>query len=587
VTPDTQEGALVGTVVGGYQLMALLGAGGMAEVYRARDPRSGREVAIKILPEALAQELSYVDRFREEAQRVSALDHPNVVKVYYFGADAGRYYLTMPVVPESLRDRMDRVGTLKPLDAARIAIQVAAGLDAAHAQGLVHRDVKPENILLNEQDVAMLTDFGIAREIDVLRDANTTRTPAITGLPVGTPEYMAPEQLRGGVADQRMDVYGLGAVLYEMLTGRVPHQAETPFEVAVKALTEPLLPPSFFSRAITPELEQVVLNALAHEQHDRYPNMRSFAAALRRAVLEGAIGSGPMAEAVAALGPLPTGQPTRTRQFAEPVPRPPRPMVGLPSASLSTSRGIAGMGPPAAASTSGVLSSKHPPRSALQMAARSWPMSQRQVAPRAEQRPATPATASAAPSADTISRAAHPIEAIRTAPPHQGSLTKPWNEPLPQPKRTRRRGISPRIALATGVLALAVVAFGGLAVTGNLRGAFGGPDTSLSVFSRFAAPTATSTAIPPTTTPKPALSVAPTSVDACHDGSFTILYTGAASSITWTATAPAGVTLTPSSGTLTSGVPSQPIVVSAAQSTSGSISVTLPMGQAAQVAVSC
>ncbi|HYM28589.1 MAG TPA: serine/threonine-protein kinase, partial [Steroidobacteraceae bacterium] len=229
--PSADQGSLVGSTLGGYRLTALLGAGGMAEVYQGSEVSTGHDVAVKVLPRALAQDPGYVNRFRDEARRVAALKHPNVVPLLRYGEEGGLLYIVMPVLTESLRDRMERERVIAPSTAAKLTVQVAAALDAAHKQGLVHRDVKPENVLMNGEGRALLTDFGISREVDVLAKASAQRTLAATGLPVGTPEYMAPEQLRGGAFDQRVDVYALGAVLYEMLTGHVPHDANTPYEV--------------------------------------------------------------------------------------------------------------------------------------------------------------------------------------------------------------------------------------------------------------------------------------------------------------------------------------------------------------------
>lgn len=284
MTPGNTS-TLIGQTLGGYQLLSLLGAGGMAEVYLAKDSKLDREVAVKVLPASLALDAGYVERFRDEARRVAALSHPNIVPVYHYGEERGLLYLVMPVLRESLRDRMDRQGTLPVSDAARFVVQIAAALDAAHAQGLVHRDVKPENILLNAEGKALLTDFGIAREASFLKQTGANRTLAATGLPVGTPEYMAPEQLRAGSVDQRADIYALGAVFYEMLTGTVPHDAPTPYEVAALVLTTPLTPPSKRNRIIWPELERVVVKALSSDPNDRYPSTRTFAMAVRDAVL--------------------------------------------------------------------------------------------------------------------------------------------------------------------------------------------------------------------------------------------------------------------------------------------------------------
>ena len=284
MTPGN-AGKLIGQTLGGYRLVGMLGAGGMAEVYRAEDLKLGREVAVKVLPATLAADAGYVERFRNEARQVAALNHPNVVPVYHFDEEQGLLFLVMPVLKESLRDRIEREGPLSPAEAGRIVVQIAAALDAAHALGLVHRDVKPENILINSEGKALLTDFGIARELSFLRETGTARTLAATGLPVGTPEYMAPEQLRAIDVDQRADIYALGAVLYELLTGAVPHDAATPYEVAALVLTAPITPPSQHNPAIWPELEHVVATALAKDPNDRYQDTRSFALALRKAVL--------------------------------------------------------------------------------------------------------------------------------------------------------------------------------------------------------------------------------------------------------------------------------------------------------------
>lgn len=289
VVGPVSGGSLVGSKLGDYQLEALLGTGGMAEVYRALELPLGREVAVKVLPAALAADPNYVSRFRTEARRVAQLRHPNIVEVYAFngGEHGDLLYLVMPVLRESLRDRLDHEGKLPVDESIRIVTEIASGLDVAHAMGLVHRDVKPENVLLDKDGRALLTDFGIAREVPLHRQGSAAQTLAATGLPVGTPEYMAPEQLRGGSVDQRADVYALGAVLYELLTGRVPHEADTPYEVAALVLTEQVIPPSERNPEISPELEQVVMTALAKVPTQRYPDMRSFALALNAAARSG------------------------------------------------------------------------------------------------------------------------------------------------------------------------------------------------------------------------------------------------------------------------------------------------------------
>ncbi|HEU0028686.1 MAG TPA: protein kinase [Ktedonobacterales bacterium] len=279
-----QEGALVGQTLDGYRLRKLLGVGGMAEVYLAEEPSLRRDVAVKVLPRMLATDPNYVARFRDEARHVANLSHPNIVPVYTFGEDRGLLFLVMPLLKESLRDRMEREGQLAPKDAGRVAYAIASALHTAHHFGIVHRDVKPENILMDSDSKPMLTDFGIAREIAALREDGAARTLAATGLPVGTPEYMAPEQLRGQPATAQVDIYALGAVLYEMLTARVPHDASTPYEVATAVLRDPITPPSRLNPTVTPALERVVLAAMARDPASRYPDMRAFALDLRDAL---------------------------------------------------------------------------------------------------------------------------------------------------------------------------------------------------------------------------------------------------------------------------------------------------------------
>jgi serine/threonine protein kinase len=280
---DSEVNGLIGVSLGEYRLRSVLGVGGMATVYRALDVALEREVAVKVLPASLASDEEYVRRFRDEAKQVAALHHPHIVPIYAVGEEHGHSYYVMPVLHASLRDLLEQQGHLPPDVAVRLAQQIASALGAAHELGLVHRDVKPGNILLDADGNGLLTDFGIARRLARQQGGNGP-TLAGTGLPVGTPQYMSPEQLRGEDLDQRTDVYALGAVLYESLTGVAPHVAGSPFEVAALALSAPIVRPAQRNPQVWPELEQVVVKALAREATNRYPNMQSVSAALELAL---------------------------------------------------------------------------------------------------------------------------------------------------------------------------------------------------------------------------------------------------------------------------------------------------------------
>ncbi len=278
MTGDNQ--GLTGRWLGNYLLQGLLKRGGMAEVYRGRQIDTNREVAVKVLAPALASDPDYVASFRNEIAQVRKLNHPNIVPIEAFGEQGSYFYLVMPLLRASLRDVLTLHQRIDPGDAVRVAEQIASALTAVHSLGLIHRDVKPGNILLSE-DRALLTDFGIVRQI-AFGEMGQAPTLAGTGLPIGTPQYMAPEQLSGQPVDYRADLYALGAVLYEMLTGQPPHVADTPYAVAARALNEPIVPPSALNPAIPPELDSVVMRALARNPDDRYANADAMREALRR-----------------------------------------------------------------------------------------------------------------------------------------------------------------------------------------------------------------------------------------------------------------------------------------------------------------
>ena len=266
------------TTIGRYQLLRPIASGGMADVYLARDPALGREVALK-LPKLERLSAEGLARFRGEAQAVARLEHPAIVPLYDYGDHDGRPYLVMRYMPGgSLADRIDRRGANLP-DTLAVIDRIAAALDYAHTQGIVHRDVKPDNILFDAADAAYLTDFGVARIMSLAGGQSLTGT----GLAIGTVDYMSPEQALGRPnLDGRSDVYSLGVVLFEMLAGDVPYKADSALQRAMQHVNAPI--PSIRQRRpdLPPATQTVIEQALAKEPRDRYATASTTAVDLRR-----------------------------------------------------------------------------------------------------------------------------------------------------------------------------------------------------------------------------------------------------------------------------------------------------------------
>jgi eukaryotic-like serine/threonine-protein kinase len=301
-----------GTLSGRYDLGDRLGSGGMSNVYRATDLILERTVAVKILAEHLSDDERFVARFRREALAVAKLIHPNIVQVYDTGIDEGRHYIVMEYVEgRSGAQILQRQGPLEPETAAEGGIQACAGLDYAHRRGIIHRDVKPGNLMVVGGPVGggamtvKLTDFGIARAL-----AQTRITQV--GSVVGTAAYLAPEQVRGEEATPATDVYALGVVLYQFLTGRLPHEGSSLAELAVRQQNERPLPPSTYNDAVPEALGGAVLRALEGDPARRYASADELAGGLQLG-LQGEDVTLPLDQGTAPTGVL--GAETATRRL--------------------------------------------------------------------------------------------------------------------------------------------------------------------------------------------------------------------------------------------------------------------------------
>jgi eukaryotic-like serine/threonine-protein kinase len=266
------------TVLGDrYTLLEVLGSGGMARVYLAHDSVLERDVALKVLREQYADDEEFVERFRREAKNAASLNHPNVVQIYDQGrAEDGTYYMAMEHVPcGTLKEHIAKRGSLDPSEAAGIASQVADALALAHGRGIVHRDIKPQNVLLTTSGEAKVADFGIARAISAKAMTGTNQI-------LGTAAYMSPEQVGGERVGPQSDLYSLGVVLYEMLTGMLPHKGDDPIATAMKHLNQPPSHPRDANLAVAEELDALTVKLLAKDPQDRYSGATELADDLRR-----------------------------------------------------------------------------------------------------------------------------------------------------------------------------------------------------------------------------------------------------------------------------------------------------------------
>jgi len=271
-----------GVRLGPYEIVAAIGAGGMGEVYRARDTRLGRDVAIKVLPSEFAADPDRLRRFEQEARAASALNHPNIVVVHDVGSHEGTPYLVEELLEgESLRERL-RGGALPARKALELAGQVASGLAAAHERGIVHRDLKPENLFVTKDGHVKILDFGVAKLQPAPRErtgeaAATVVDTTQPGEVIGTVAYMSPEQVRGQPVDHRSDLFSLGVVLYEMVTGRRAFARDTAADTMSAILKEEPADPSSPAGSVPPALSRAIAHCLEKRPEERFQSARDLA----------------------------------------------------------------------------------------------------------------------------------------------------------------------------------------------------------------------------------------------------------------------------------------------------------------------
>ena len=268
-----------GMIVGDrYEVVGKIGTGGMANVYKAKDHKLNRFVAMKVLKQEFREDTTFIKKFKTEAQSAAGLTHPNIVNVFDVGEDDGIHYIVMELVEGiTLKDYISKKGKLSVKEATSIAIQVSMGLEAAHSHGIIHRDVKPQNIIISTDGKVKVTDFGIARAAS----SNT-----ISSNVMGSVHYSSPEQVRGGYSDEKSDIYSLGITLYEMITGKVPFEGETTVAIAIKHLQDEMVPPREYTPDIPYSLEQIILKCTQKSVDKRYASMGEVIGDLKHSLID-------------------------------------------------------------------------------------------------------------------------------------------------------------------------------------------------------------------------------------------------------------------------------------------------------------
>ena len=271
-----------GVLLGPYEVVAPIGAGGMGEVYRARDTRLGRDVAIKVLPVHLSSEAKSLSRFEQEARVVAALSHPNLLAIHDVGEVDGTRFAVMELLEGStLRERL--ATGFSVARAVDWGLQIAQGLSAAHERGIVHRDLKPENLFVTRDGVVKILDFGLAQRAEAEAGANRAPTLTGTGMIVGTVGYLSPEQARGFPADQRSDIFAFGAVLYELVTGKRAFDKSNANETMAAVMRDDPEPIAECGRKVSSEVEDIVAHCLEKDPAERFRTARDLVFALRLA----------------------------------------------------------------------------------------------------------------------------------------------------------------------------------------------------------------------------------------------------------------------------------------------------------------
>ena len=268
----------IGTILGGrYELLSQIGSGGMADVYKAMDLKLDREVAVKILRAEFSQDENFLKRFDQEAKAAASVQSPNVVNIYDVGADGDVNYIVMELAEGiTLKEYIQKKGKLEIIEAINISMQIAAGIREAHLHGIIHRDIKPQNVIVSPDGVVKVMDFGIAKAV-------TAQT--ITANTVGSVHYISPEQARGSTCDERCDIYSLGITMYEMITGRVPYDGDSNVAIALAHIKEPITPPSTYEPMIPVSLEKIIMKCTQKKPEYRYSSADELISDLKTALM--------------------------------------------------------------------------------------------------------------------------------------------------------------------------------------------------------------------------------------------------------------------------------------------------------------